>query len=129
LWRDEQVLGPYWLIYARDALDPTQQKYSLSDAAPGTPLEVMLHVGFARWPMERCLEDKKSELGLSHFEVRNYPSIHRHFYLTHVSHLVTAQQTSRLRGEKPGGCTFHCALCIVRISVAQGSYFSAPFQS
>jgi len=102
LWRDEQVLGPYWLILARDVLDTTQQKYFLSNAAPGTPLEVVLHVGFARWPLERCLEDKKSELGLSHFEVRNYQSIHRHFYLTQVSHLFTAKQTSRLRGEKPG---------------------------
>jgi SRSO17 transposase len=102
LWRDEQVLGPYWLIYARDVLDATQEKYFLSNAAPGTPLSVLLHVGFARWPLERCLEDKKSELGLSHFEVRNYQSIHRHFYLTQVSHLFAAQQTGRLRGEKSG---------------------------
>jgi len=102
LWRDEQMLGPYWLIYARNVLDAREEKYFLSNAAPGTPLEVMLHVGFARWPMERCLEDKKSELGLSHFEVRNYQSIHRHFYITQMSHLFSARQTLRLRGEKPG---------------------------
>ena len=102
LWRNGQVLGPYWLIYARNVLDATEEKYFLCNASPGTPLEVMLHVGFARWPMERCLEDKKSELGLSDFEVRNYQSIHRHFYLTQVSHLFAARQTGRLRGEKPG---------------------------
>jgi DDE superfamily endonuclease len=102
LRRDEQVLGPYWLIYARNVLDTTEEKYFLSNAAPGTPLSVILHVGFARWPIERCLEDKKSELGLSDFEVRNYQSIHRHFYLTQVSHLFAAEQTGRLRGEKPG---------------------------
>ena len=37
-------------------------------------MEVLLHVGFARWPIERCLEDEKSKLGLSHFEVRHYPN-------------------------------------------------------
>lgn len=101
LRRDEQVLGPYWLINARDVLNPSEEKYFVCNASSGTPLNVILHVGFARWPLERCLEDKKSELGLSHFEVRNYQSIHRHFYLTQTSHLFAAQQTCRLRGEKP----------------------------
>jgi len=102
LRRDDQILGPYWLIYARNVLDPTEEKYFLSNARPGTPLEVILHVAFARWPMERTLEDKKDELGLSHFEVRKYDAILRHFAVTQVSHLFLARQTERLRGEKPG---------------------------
>jgi len=102
LRRDEQVLGPYWLIYARNVLDPTEEKYFLCNARPGTPLEIILHVAFARWPMERTLEDKKNELGLSHFEVRKYDAILRHFAVTQVSHLFLARQTERLRGEKPG---------------------------
>jgi len=102
LRRGEQVLGPYWLIYARNVLDPSEEKYFLSNARPGTPLEVILHVSFARWPMERTLEDKKDELGLSHFEVRKYDAILRHFAVTQVSHLFLARQTERLRGEKPG---------------------------
>ena len=51
--------------------------------------------------MERTLEDKKDELGLSHFEVRKYDAILRHFAVTQVSHLFLARQTERLRGEKP----------------------------
>jgi SRSO17 transposase len=102
LRRDEQILGPYWLIYARNVLDPSEEKYFLSNAPPGTPLEIILHVAFARWPMERTLEDKKDELGLSHFEVRKYDAILRHFAVTQVSHLFLARQTERLRGEKPG---------------------------
>ena len=101
LRREDQVLGPYWLIYARNVLDPSEEKYFLSNASPGTPLEVILHVAFARWPMERTLEDKKDELGLSHFEVRKYDAILRHFAVTQVSHLFLARQTERLRGEKP----------------------------
>jgi len=102
LRRNGQVLGPYWLIYARNVLNPGEEKYFLSNAAPGTPLEVILHVAFARWLMERCLEDEKDELGLSHFEVRKYGAIMRHLSVTQVSHLFLARQTERLRGEKSG---------------------------
>ena len=63
-------------------------------------LETWLHVGFARWPVERVLEDEKSELGFSHFEVRKYQAVMRHCYISMVSHLFLARQTQRLRGEK-----------------------------
>lgn len=101
LMRDGAVLGPYRLIQARNVLDPREAKLFLARAALDTPLETLLHVAFARWPVERCLEDKKTELGLSHFEVRNYPALERHLLITLVSHLFLAQQTERLRGEKP----------------------------
>src|SRR5215207_2730441 len=101
--RDDQVLGPYWLVYARNTLNPGEEKYFLSNAAPSTPVETILHVAFARWPMERTLQDEKDELGMSHFEVRKYDSILRHLSVTQVSHLFVARQTQRLRGEKSGG--------------------------
>jgi len=100
LRRDGQPRGPYWLICARNVLDPTEEKYFLSNADPDTQLETLLHVAFARWPIERCFEDKKTELGLSHFEVRKYQAICRHLLITQVSHLFLAAQTERLRGEK-----------------------------
>lgn len=100
LRRDGQVLGPYWLIYARNVLNPCEEKYFLANAAPGTPLEAILHVAFARWPIERSLQDEKEELGMSHFEVRKYDAIMRHLSVTQVSHLFLARQTQRLRGEK-----------------------------
>lgn len=102
LQRDGQPIGPYWLIWARNVLDPTEEKYFLSNAAPETRLETILHVTFARWTIERCFEDKKTELGLSHFEVRKYQAICRHLLITQVSHLFLAEQTQRLRGEKSG---------------------------
>ena len=97
-----EVYGPWWLVWARDVTNPSEEKLFLSNASGGVPFEVILHVGFARWPVERCLRDEKSELGMSHFEVRKYPSICRHLTLTMVSHLFLARQTERLRGEKPG---------------------------
>lgn len=100
--REGQVVGPYWLVVARE-IDGSAIKYFLCNASAGVPLEVLLHVGFSRWPVERCLEDEKSELGLSHFEVRKYLGILRHLRITQVSHLFLARQTQRLRGKKSGG--------------------------
>lgn len=98
--RGDGIVGPYWLIIARNVLDPNEVKYFISNAAPGVPLPVVLHVAFSRWPVERCLQDEKTELGLSHFEVRCYPALKRHLLITQVSHLFLARQTTRLRGEK-----------------------------
>lgn len=100
--RDGGVLGPYWLVHARNLLDPREEKYFLANASAGTPLEAILHVAFARWPIERCLEDAKDELGMSHFEIRKYDAVLRHLSVTQVSHLFLARQTERLRGEKSG---------------------------
>jgi SRSO17 transposase len=104
LWlcRAGQVLSGYYLIWAYDPLHPEEEKWFLVWDPLGDNLETWLHVAFARWPVERTLEDKKSELGLSHFEVRNYQAMMRHFYITMVSHLFLARQTQRLRGEKSG---------------------------
>jgi SRSO17 transposase len=98
--RGKQVAGPYWLIAARDRLDPDTTKYFLSNASAGVPLETMLHVAFSRWPVERCIEDEKSELGLSHFECRKYAAVLRHMRITQLSHLFLARQTKRLAEKK-----------------------------
>jgi SRSO17 transposase len=100
--REGAVVGPYWLLVARDVLDPSTIKYFLSNAQAGVPLEVLVHVSFSRWPVERTLEDEKSELGLSHFEVRKYVAVLRHLRITQVSHLFLARQTQRLREKKSG---------------------------
>lgn len=100
LYRGGQVLSGYHLIWAYDPLSADEEKLFLVWDPLEDRLETWLHVGFARWPVERTLEDKKSELGLSHFEVRKYQGLMRHLYITMVSHLFLARQTQRLRGEK-----------------------------
>jgi SRSO17 transposase len=104
LWlcRGGQVLSGYHLIWAYDPLHPEEEKWFLVWDPLADKLETWLYVAFARWPVERTLEDKKSELGFSHFEVRKYQAVMRHLYITMVSHLFLARQTERLRGEKPG---------------------------
>jgi SRSO17 transposase len=93
--------GPlHWLIVALPVSggDP---KYFLSNAASGVPLEAILHVAFSRWHIERCFEDDKGEIGLDHFEVRNYRSLKRHLILSAVSFLFLTETNQALRGEKP----------------------------
>jgi SRSO17 transposase len=102
LKRDELPTRPHWLIVARNVLQPEVTKYFVSNAPAGTPLEVMLHVAFTRYRVEQCFEVEKGELGLDHFEVRNYRSLKRHLILTAVSHLFLAKAHEKWRGKKPG---------------------------
>jgi SRSO17 transposase len=93
---------PHWLIVARNVQNPDEIKFFLSNAPAGTPLEILLHVGFSRWHVERCFEDEKSELGLSHFEMRHYRGLCRHLIVTALTHLFLAEVHQLWRGEKPG---------------------------
>jgi len=102
LRRGDQILSGYHLVWAYDPLHPEEEKWFLVWDPLEDKLETWLHVAFARWPVERTLQDKKSELGFSHFEVRKYQAMMRHFYITLVSHLFVARQTERL-GEKKSG--------------------------
>jgi SRSO17 transposase len=102
LARGGQVLGGYQLLRAYDPLHPDEETWFLVWDPLEDRLETWLHVGFARWPVERILEDQKSDLGYSHFEVRKYQAVMRHLYISMISHLFLARQTERLRGEKSG---------------------------
>jgi SRSO17 transposase len=93
---------PHWLIIAQNVLNELEVKYFVSNAPPGIPMEVMLHVAFCRWPVERCFQDQKTELGMDHFEVRNYRSLMRHLTITAVSFLFLADFRRKHRGEKTG---------------------------
>jgi SRSO17 transposase len=105
LKRGDQVLGGYHLLWAYDPLHPDEEKGFLVCDPREDRLETWLPVAFARWPVERVLEDKKSELGVSHFEVRKYQAVMRHLYISMVSHLFLARQAEQLRGEKPADHT------------------------
>jgi len=91
--KDEDGLPsrPHHLLVARNALNPDEVKFFLSNAPESTSAEVLLLVAFSRWRIERIFEDSKGELGMDHFEVRKYISIQRHLILTSVSHLFLAE--------------------------------------
>jgi SRSO17 transposase len=94
--------GAQSLIVARNVLDRSQIKFFVSNLVPGSQgvsLKWLLWVGFSRWPIERCFQQAKDELGMDHFEVRGWRSIHRHLVLTQLSHLFCARERL-LRREK-----------------------------
>jgi SRSO17 transposase len=87
------------LITARNVLTG-ETKLFVSNAPPSVPLGTLLRVAFTRWAVERCFQDAKGELGMGHFEVRNYRSLMRHMILTAVSFLFLARALQKRRGEK-----------------------------
>ena len=130
LKRDGLPTWPHWLLVARNVLRPDEIKYFISNAPKGTPPEVLLHVAFSRYQVERCFEEEKGELGMDHFEVRNYTSLKRHLVLTAVSHLFLAKAHERWRGKKsasdgmpnPPGCRGNGAFAVAHRTDSQPVY-------
>lgn len=94
--------GPFHLLVAKNALNPKEVKFFICNAPEQTPVQTLLLVAFSRWHIERVFEDSKSELGMDHFEVRQFLCIQRHLILTCVSHLFLSEFRQRHRGKKSG---------------------------
>jgi len=90
------------LVVARNALDPTEVKFFVSNAPAETSVQTLLLVGFSRWRVERCFEDQKQEVGLDQWEGRHWLGLKRHLILTSVSYLFLASVREKLRKKKSG---------------------------
>lgn len=90
----------YWLIVARN-VGTGEVKYFVSNAPPRTALKLLLKVAFCRWGVEHAFRLVKSEVGFGHFEGRSWKGLLRHMVLCQAVMLFVAEQTTRLRGEKP----------------------------
>lgn len=97
------------LIVARNVLTG-EVKYFLSNRVPGEQnpvtgqwitLRWLLRVAFGRWSIESCFRESKEELGLDHYEVRGWRCLHRHFYVTQLSHLFVARMRQEYN-DSPG---------------------------
>lgn len=101
-WRKDADGWPtrrHCLIVARNVLTG-EVKYFLSNRVPGEinpvtgqpiTLRYLLRVAFGRCSIESCFREGKEELGLDHYEVRGWGCVHRHFYVTQLSHLFCAR--------------------------------------
>jgi SRSO17 transposase len=91
------------LIVARRVLT-IEIKYFVSNRVPGEQgitLRLLLRVAFQRWSVESCFRQAKEELGLDHYEVRGWRCLHRHFYLTQLSHLFCARMRQKFDAATP----------------------------
>lgn len=101
-WRKDDDGLPtrkHCLLVARNVLTG-EVKYFLSNRVPGEvnpvtdqyiTLRWLLRVAFGRSSIESCFREGKEELGLDHYEVRGWRCVHRHFYVTQLSHLFCAR--------------------------------------
>jgi SRSO17 transposase len=101
-WRKDAAGLPtrrHALIVTRHVLTG-EVKYFLANRVPGeenpvtgqcVSLRWLLRVAFGRCSIESCFREGKEELGLDHYEVRGWRCVHRHFYVTQLSHLFCAR--------------------------------------
>ncbi len=97
--RDGLPTRAHWLIVTRNP-QSGELKFFVSNASPGVPLEWLVYVAYSRWPIEQCFREEKDELGFDHFEVRGWQSIHRHMYLSQLSHLFVNKMRRQLAAEE-----------------------------
>ena len=88
-----------WLVLRNDP--DGQIKYALSNAPQKLAMRKFVRVSRARWPIERCFEEDKSELGLDHYEHRSWTAWHRHMRLVFLAQLFLLRL--RLKYKKNSG--------------------------
>jgi SRSO17 transposase len=67
-----------WLLVEWPRREPEPTKYWVSTMLPGTTLKDLVRMAKHRWIMERDYQELKQELGLGHFEGRNWRGFHHH---------------------------------------------------
>ena len=80
--RGGRPAGESWLLARRSISDPSDVAYYLSNAPADTSLETLVRVASARYTIEQSFEEGKDDVGLDQYEVRTWPSWHRHVTLS-----------------------------------------------
>ncbi|MFP5260385.1 MAG: IS701 family transposase [Blastocatellia bacterium] len=94
-----------WLLAGRSISDPKGVAYYVASGPEQTQLEEMARVAGTRWAIEESFETAKGEVGLDHYEVRNWAGWYRHITLAMLAHayltVVRSRATDEVaRGEK-----------------------------
>jgi SRSO17 transposase len=70
--------APEWLLIEWPAAEPAPTHYWLSTLPEAMPFKQLVANAKGRWRIERDYQELKSELGLSHYEGRNWRGFHHH---------------------------------------------------
>jgi SRSO17 transposase len=79
--RDYEKAEPHaeeWLLIEWPRGEAEPNKYWISTLPPDTSLKALIRMAKHRWIIERDYEELKQELGLGHFEGRNWRGFHHH---------------------------------------------------
>ena len=96
--RDYEKAEPHaehWLLieWPRSESEPT--KYWISTLPPATSLKALAKIAKQRWSIERDYQELKQELGLGHFEGRNWRGFHHHATLCLAAYGFLVAERSR----------------------------------
>jgi SRSO17 transposase len=75
----------FWLLARRSLSDPGELAYYVCFAPADTPLVTLVQVAGRRWRVEEAFEQAKGEVGLDHYQVRQYLAWYRHVTLAMVA--------------------------------------------
>ena len=98
--RDGLPGSDVWLLARRSLGDPTDITYYLSNAPEGIGLLKLAQVASTRYTVEQCIEEAKGEVGLDEYEVRSWPSWHRHITLSMMAHAWLASIRAKTEAKK-----------------------------
>ena len=108
--RDYEKAEPHaeeWLLieWPRGEAEPT--KYWVSTLPPTTKLKALIKMAKQRWIIERDYEELKQELGLGHFEGRNWRGFHHHATLCIAAYgFLVAERTRFFPSARAGHLGF-----------------------
>jgi SRSO17 transposase len=93
-WRAEPHPEEWLLIeWPKNESEPT--KYWLATLPADTPLPELVHSAKHRWIIERDYQELKQELGLNHYEGRNWRGFHHHATLCVAAYGFLVSERSR----------------------------------
>ena len=107
-WRAEPYPEEWLLIeWPRDANEPT--RYWLSTMPAEAKLNDLVKMAKQRWIIERDYQELKQELGLGHFEGRNWRGFHHHATLCIAAYGFLVAERNRF---SPSARSGHLALAV-----------------
>jgi len=86
----------FWLLARRSLSDPGELAYYVCFAPADTPLTTLVQVAGSRWRVEEAFEQAKGEVGLDHYQVRQYLAWYRHVTLAMAALAFLAATRARL---------------------------------
>jgi SRSO17 transposase len=78
------------LVVRRSTSDASELAYYLSNAPQEQSLVELATVAAQRFSIEQCFEEAKQEAGLDAYQVRTWPSWHRHITLSMMAYAFLA---------------------------------------
>lgn len=90
-----------WLLAEWPAGEPEPTKYWLSTLPPETARRALVRLAKLRWRVERDYEELKQELGLNHFEGRNWRGFHHHATMTIAAYASLLLERARFSPRGP----------------------------